>query len=386
MKTVAKRAAAAVLAALLLSGAFLGAATAVAAEKGPELSGAECALLIEASTGKVILEKDADKQTEFAGLVRLPALLAVCLAFDGGEIFENSVVTVTERAASIKGATAFIAPNERITAGLLLKAAVMLNAGDAVCALTEAVYPSPAAASEAVTELLRGMGMVKQIDDALCSGASFSANEIAAVCRRLLTSPSFLKYSSIYTDTLPHEAAGATELVNPNRLVRHYSGCFGLATGSVGSNDYCGAFAARRGSTLLLAINAGMSTSESRFTLGRDLLDYGFSAFRTVELLDAGEAVAVLPVKGGVLESVSVVTGSGASALMPVGNAKAVSRAELPEYVEAPVAEGQKLGELVISDADGAEVGRAPLTAAHAVEKAGYGDYFGMMARDWIGL
>ena len=353
--------------------------------EAPVAIGAERALLVDASTGSEIYGVKADEQTDVAGLVRLPALLRVCRAFDEGAIFDNSVVTVSRRAAGIRGATAFIAPDERISADRLLKAAVMLNAGDALCALIETLYPSPAAAAEAVSGELARLGISKDVGDALCAGVTFSPNELATVCRELAKSPSFLKYTSIYTDVLTHEAAADTELTNPNRLVRHYSGCYGLATGSVGSLNYCGAFIARRGGTALLAIVAGCSTSDARFSAGRELLDYGFSAFRTVQLRHAGEAIAVLPVTGGILESVSVIAGEDVSVLTPVSEASADVAVLLPEAVEAPVAEGQVLGELVITGSSGEELGRAPLAAAHGVDKARYGDYFGMLIEGWLG-
>lgn len=344
------------------------------------------ALLTDAATGKTVYEKNADAQTEFAGLVRLPALLVVCRAFDSEEIYENSVVTVTEEAARIRGATAFIAPNERIDAGLLLKAAVMLNAGDAVCALLRSIYPSEAAALEAVNSALAKIGLEKTLEFSLGAGAKFSAREIVRISAELLKSPSFLKYSSVYTDTLPHKNAAATELVNPNRLVRHYSGCYGLATGSVGSSQYCGAFAARRGSTSFIAVVAGAGTSDIRFTAARELLDYGFSAFRTVDIMDEGEAVTVLPVRGGILPNVSIITGARASALMPVNDAKVTSELLLPESVDAPVCEGDITGSLVVKNSAGETVYEIPLAAAHSVARARFADYFEMLSLGFLGL
>lgn len=356
------------------------------ADAALELSGVACALLMDTATGKVIYEKAADEQKEFAGLVRLPALLLICRAFDDGMIFDNTVVTVSAGASKIKGTTAFLAANERINADSLLKAAVMLNAGDAVCALLQALYPSEAAGTEAVNALLSSLGIKKELPSAMGAGAEFSANEIAAVSIELIKSPSFLKYSSLYTDVLRHEAAADTELTNPNRLVRHYSGCFGLATGSVGSSMYCGAFAARRGGTEFIAVVGGASGSDARFTAARELLDYGFSAYRTVELMGEGEAVAVLPVTGGTLREVSVVTGASASVLAPVNDAKVTSESELPEFVEAPVAEGDTLGELIVYNSGGAVISRVPLVAAHTVERAEFGDYFMLMLRRWLGV
>lgn len=365
---------------MLLGCALLSPIEPARAECAPELAGVSCALLCDAATGKTVLEKNADEPAEFAGLVRLPALILICRAFDGGAICGNTPVTVSREAAAVRGATAFLAPNERISADLLLKAAVMLNAGDAVCALMQEVCSDPA---EEVNALLAGLGIEKRAEGGMGEGLVLTAREVAALCLELVKSPSFLKYSSIYTDSLPHEKAPETELVNPNRLVRHYSGCFGVATGSVRGSDYCGAFIARRGSTALLAVVAGASGSDARFSAARGLLDHGFSAFRTVELNTDGDEVAVLPVTGGLERTVSVVTAACASALLPVNAAKVTSELELPESVAAPIEEGAVLGRLVILDPEGNELGSVPLAAANSVPEAGWWDRVMLMLSRW---
>ena len=98
------------------------------------------ALLMDAGSGKVLFEKNASQKTEVAGLKRLPALLTVCRAFDEGLIAGSTRVTVSSEAAAIRGTTAFLEPNETADAEPILKAAVMLTAGDAICALLKTVF------------------------------------------------------------------------------------------------------------------------------------------------------------------------------------------------------------------------------------------------------
>ena len=347
---------------------------------GSELDRVACALLCDPVSGRVLIDKNADAEQEFAGLVRLPALLEICAAFDEERIFGNTIVTVSKEAAAVKGATAFLAPNERMSAELLLKAAVMLNAGDAVMALMESLFPSSAAAAEALTAGLYGLGIEKQASGYLCEGLALTALELAKVCGELIKSPSFLKYSSVYTDTLPHASASDTELVNPNRLVRHYSGCMGLATGSVGGSMYCGAFAARRGGTQLLAIVAGAGSSDARFIAARELLDYGFSAYRCVQIRESGEEVAVLPAAGGLQKELSVVTEGEISALLPVSDARARTELLLPHAVSAPIEKGQRIGVMRVFDGSGVMTAEAALIAGNDVKEARFGDYFVLLA------
>ncbi|MBO4848689.1 MAG: D-alanyl-D-alanine carboxypeptidase [Clostridia bacterium] len=363
---------------------MLCAAPAVSRADAVDMTKASAALLIDADSGRILLEKDADAPTETAGLVRLPALLTVCKAFDRGDIDDGTPVTVSSAAAAEKGVTAFLAPNERISAGDLLKAAVMLNPGDAIRALLEALYGSESSALDAVNEELNKLGVGSISEGAMGRGHPFTAKELAAVCRELTGCGSFLRYSSVYLDTLYHENASPTQLTNPNRLVRFYSGCFGLATGSVGSSEYAGAFAARRGTTTFIAIVAGMPDSASRFKLASDMLDYGFASFRSVSLGEEGESLGSVPVKGGTAALVEAVTGGRMTALVPVSSAKLTTRTLLPGSLDAPVEKGAVIGTLEILDASSNVICEVPLIAASSIDRAAFADCFRMLLLSWL--
>ncbi|MCR5610246.1 MAG: hypothetical protein K6F68_00230 [Clostridiales bacterium] len=348
------------------------------------ISKAASALLMDADSGKVIMEKDSGKKTEAAGLKRLPALLTVCRAFDSGELTEETVVTVCDEAAKIKGPTAFISANERILAGQLLKAAVILTAGDAIYALLRSVYKSETASLEAVNNVLKEEGLDPLAGDSIGNGTFFSANDVARISFSLSKSGAFLKYSSVYLDTVTHENAKPTELTNPNRLVRFYTGCFGVATGSVGSSEYAGAFIARRGSTCFLAVILGMPDSGSRFSLATNMLDYGFSMFRSVNIGKNCDDLGSVPVIGGKERSVEVGADGVMNVLMPIGDTKIKTEVILPEEIEAPVEKGAVIGTFKIFNSSGELIGEVPITAKNTVEKAVFGDYFILMLLSWL--
>ncbi|MBQ2518184.1 MAG: hypothetical protein II536_05080 [Clostridia bacterium] len=344
------------------------------------LDTASAAVLINAETGAEVCGRNTQTPVEAAGLRRLPALLAVCRAFDGGEITESTPLRVSERAARERGATAFLAAGERIEAGPVLKAAVMLTAGDAIRALLEAAYPADGGKS-AVNSVLSEFGAAPA-DDPMGEGCAFTVGELAAVTLGLAKSPAWLKYSSCYTDTLTHESGQVTELVNPNRLVRFYSGCFGAATGSVGQSEYAGAFIAKRAGTTFCAVITGMPDSKSRFALASSMLDSGFAAYRAAAI-ERAKAMLV-PVTGGVKGQVEAEVEGGAYILLPAGDLKITSEAELPGFVEAPVEKGSVLGRLIIKNASGEAITELCLKAAETVEKAGFADAFTAAARSWL--
>lgn len=347
-------------------------------------SDAHAYLLMDLNSHTVIAEKNAYEALDPAGLVRLPALLTACEAFDNGSADESAVTVVSREASQIKGSTAFIAENEHIRLGELLKAAVVINAGDALLSLLMGIFGSEASILEAESACMTRLGLSSP-SNALGRGDTYSLFDLAKVCIALSESPAFLKYSSVYTDTLPHEKAPATELTNPNRLVRFYSGCFGIATGSVGQTDYCGAFAARRGSSSFLALVAGAPDSSSRFKTAQDLLDHAFSNYRHFSLFEECEIMGQVTVTGGIKTSVPAVTASRIDLLVPVNCKKLVSEAVLPELIEAPVVKGAHIGDLIIKDSEGNTAASLPLVAAESVEKALFSDWFGLIAASWLG-
>lgn len=345
------------------------------------LESASAAVMINAETGFEVVGKNTETPVEAAGLKRLPALLALCAAFDRGLIAESTRVTVTERAAREKGTTAFLSAGEHIEARALLKAAVMLTAGDAIRACLEAAYPADGGLA-AVNEALSALGIAPLEWDAMGGERLFTVGELALISLELAKSPSWLKYSSCYTDTLTHENGQVTELVNPNRLVRFYSGCFGLATGSVGASQYAGAFIAKRAGTTFCAVVTGMPDSKARFALASSMLDSGFASYRAAEA-DIGGKLFV-EVKGGAERRVEAVLEGGTYMLLPAGDTRTQTEAVLPDTVEAPVEKGMRLGRLVIKNASGETVSELPLTAAEGVEALSFSGAFRMAAEAWL--
>ncbi|MBO6062240.1 MAG: D-alanyl-D-alanine carboxypeptidase [Clostridia bacterium] len=352
------------------------------AEAQPDMGEASAALLINIETGLEVLGKNIETPVEAAGLRRLPALLTVCLAFDAEKLSEETPITVSRAAADEKGMTAFLSPNEVLPAGALLKAAVMLTAGDAIRALLEGFSGGDPLA--AVNGVLSRLGAAPLEGDALGAGRDFTVGEIAKVCTELAKSPAWLKYSSIYTDTLTHGNGSVTELTNPNKLVRVYSGCYGLATGSVGSSQYGGAFIAKRGQTTFLAVVTGLSTSEKRFELARGMLDRGFASYRAAELTGEEYEAGTVAVKSGVKRELEVEPEGGAWVLLPAGDGRISGEAELPEAVEAPIEKGDPIGLLTIKNAAGETLRELKLLAAESIEKAGFADLFRRLASLWL--
>ena len=180
------------------------------------LSRAKSAAVAEASSLSIVLAKEADTKLDVAGLARLPVLLYVCESIDAGIFAPTATVTISEAAAAVRGPTAFVEPYERISAEALLKAAVMILAGDAIQALAEACAGTSGAALAAVNARLSSLSIEAECMSLSGEGTRLSANDLLKLGGALAKSETFCAYSANYMDEIVHEKGNRTELVNPN--------------------------------------------------------------------------------------------------------------------------------------------------------------------------
>lgn len=339
-----------------------------------DIGTARAALLIDEASGKMLFEANSAEKLPAAGLTRLAALTVICDAFDSGAIAEDTAVSVDETAARIGGTTAFLRAGERMDANSLLLASVMINAGDATHALACAAFGGESSAASAINYRLAGLGVSAVYSDICGSGQSLSAMELASIARELIKSPTYSKYGTKFYERISHEGAGETELANPNKLIKQYSGCLGVGTGSSTEAGYCGVFAAKRGESRYIAVVLGAKTGAERFDIGRSLLDYGFSAFRSVRISGVGEAFGSIPVKGSLKREIGAMAGDDTVLLISTAKKEYTLETELPESLDAPVQRGDAVGVLTVRGADGEVLAETVLVSDADAEKAGFID------------
>ncbi len=329
------------------------------------------------------VDHEAERVVDVAGLARLPALLYVCEAFDRGLIAEDTAVTVSDTAAGIGGPTAFVSAGEKIGAGALVKAAVMITAGDASFALAESIAGSVTLAESAVAFLLTELN-IGSGDFSLAAGKpSMSAKEVCALMARLSCSATYLKYSALSLDEIVHENGTKTELANPNKLIKTLEGCYAGSTGSSNGGGYCGAFAVRRGETSFVVAVLGAANSNDRFAAAKEAVGIAFSKFEAVHVVTKGEIVASIAVTGGMKRAVDALSSQTLVLLIEKGDAWGATP-DLPESVNAPVKQGDIVGYAVYSSQKGGEAVRVPLCAAEDVGAAGWGELIAAVLRAWV--
>ncbi|MBQ2718603.1 MAG: D-alanyl-D-alanine carboxypeptidase [Clostridia bacterium] len=378
-KTVSLTLVAAILTALLLVFPF-----SASAEEYPFDLDAKSAILMDATTGTVLYEANADAALPPASVTKVMTLLLVMEAIDEGRISLHDSVSISEAAASMGGSQVYLEPGETMSVEELLKCVIIASANDAAYALAEHVAGSEEAFVKRMNERARELQMLNThfentngLDDTVTEHLT-SARDIAIMSRELISHEKILEYTTIWQDTIRN---GSFTLSNTNRLVRFYPGATGLKTGSTSKALFCISATAKRGELHLIAVIMGSPTRDVRNAEAKKLLDYGFSTYASYS--DEGEAQSV-PIRGGVADALTVRCRPFA-ALLGKGEEKRVEKTYvLPEYVTAPVKAGDVIGTVEYRVGDRL-VGKADILADEEVPRIAYTDILWRLVRTVLG-
>ncbi len=335
----------------------------------------EGAILMEAETGEVLFDKNADKSLPIASVTKVMTILLVMEALDGGVIKLDDPVTVSENAASMGGSQAWMEPGEVLSVHDMLKAVVVSSCNDGAVALAEHIAGSEAEFVRRMNERAAELGMTNT-SFVNCTGLddkemhTSTARDVAVMSRELISHEKIFEYTTIWMDTIRNGAFGLT---NTNKLIRFYNGANGLKTGSTSKAKFCLSATAKRGETELIAVVLGGPTSAERFSDAKALLDYGFANFAVYH--PAPLEIHEVRVKGGKKQYASVDT-SIAPILVKKGlEGKIEVQIELADKVTSPVDKGQTVGEIKYF-ANGQMLGSSKIVTTESVEKAGFFDIF----------
>lgn len=348
-----------------------------------EISSPE-AILVEASTGKVLYEKNSHERRSPASVTKIMTTLLIFEALEkGGVKLEDEVVT-SAHAKSMGGSQVYLEEGEKQTVDTLLKCILVSSGNDASVAMAEHLAGSEAEFVSRMNEKAAALGM-KDTHFEDCCGLTDSDNhytsayDIAVMSRELITRyPQVFDYTTIWMENITHVTRqGSSEfgLSNTNKLLRSYDGCNGLKTGSTSKALFCvSATAMRRDIQLISVIMAGPD-SKTRFGDAASLLNYGFGVCN-LYIDEEPLEIPMIKVKRGVEETVTCHYKEEFRYLDTDGkDLSAMERSlQIPDFVQAPVEEGAAAGK-VSYYLDGKEVGSVEVVFDKSVERAGYGFY-----------
>ena len=352
--------------------------TAPLLESAPMRLNCGSALLMEADSGQIIFEMNADSPRPVASVTKVMTILLTLEAVEAGKIALSDVVTVSETAAGMGGSQVLLDVGERQDVGTLLKTMIVGSANDAAVALAETLYGSEALCAEAMNRRAAELGLsgsrFVNCTGLPVEGQHTTARDVAVMARQLFAHEAYFDYSSVWMEDIDHGDGRVTQLVNTNKLLRLYDGCDGGKTGSTNEAGYCVAATAKRGGMRLIAVVLGAASGKERFALAREMFDYGFANYRQYPVARRGTKVrGRLPVTGGEADGVSLALDGDLTLLVNKGDEQRVDLSPaLPESVSAPVRAGDVVGQVIVN-VDGRAVAEIPVVASEDVAAKGAG-------------
>lgn len=339
-------------------------------------------ILMEASTGKTVYEKNADETLHPASITKIMTLILIFDALSENKITLDENVTVSEHAASMGGSQVFLEVGEKQTVNTMIKCISVASANDASVAMAEHIWGSEQTFVDKMNERAQGLGMSGTHFVNCCGldtdGHMMTARDVAIMSRELITRyPQIHEYSGIWMDTITHSTRrGESEfgLSNTNKLIKQYEWATGLKTGSTGLAKCCLSATAEKDGIELIAVVMAAPNSKTRFKDAISLLNYGYGVvdiYRDNAWLSQEKIV----VHGGKSDSVTCRKNNEFVYVFTEDTDTGRIRCteEYADGLEAPVYEGDVVGQMVY-ELDGNILGTVDIVAADTVEKAGLGD------------
>ncbi len=349
-----------------------------------ELS-AKSAVLIEPTTGKILFEKASHDRLPPASVTKVMTMLLVMEALDNGQCKLEDLVRTSSLAASMGGSQVFLEENEEMSVHDMLKAVAVASGNDAAVALAEFIGGSHENFVTKMNERAKQLGM-NDTTFINCNGLDdpnhlTSAHDIALMSSELIKHPKIFDYTTIWMDSL---RGGEFGLVNTNKLIRFYTGATGLKTGSTSVAGFCISASAKRDNMNLIAVIMGSPSSKERFADATKLLDYGFANYAISNSLVKTEELPDIKVQKGTENSVKIGLSDDFNILLEKSKIGSIEKnITLPEYINAPIKENEKIGEAEFF-IDGNSIGKADIIAKNSVKSLGPWGMFLKLARSLV--
>ena len=349
---------------------------------------AESAILIEQNSGQILYSHNIHEKLHPASVTKIMSLLLIMEALDSGKITLETQIPCSENAANMGGSQIWLDPRETLSVNDMLKAIAVVSANDCVTAMAEYLGGSTENFVKMMNEKAKELGM-NDTNFVNCHGLDeddhlTSAYDISLMSRELLTKhPQITNYTTIWTDSLRD---GKSALSNTNKLVRNYSGCTGLKTGSTSKALFNLSASATRNDLSLIAVVMKAPTSAIRFSNASALLDYGFNTFSYKSFAIQGEILKSINITKGTFETVNVIFETSPSFLIKKGEESNITyEITLPESISAPIIQNQQLGTISYY-LNNEKIGEINLIAEKSIPKITFINMIKSIFNNWFNL
>lgn len=379
-----KRIGAILLVGMFVSMFLLNAGAVTVRADGEALITAPHGVLMEASTGTIIYEKDMDTRVKPASITKIMTLILIFDEIEKGSLHMEDEVITSAYAKSMGGSQVFLEEGEKQSVETMIKCIVIASGNDASVAMAEHIAGSEEAFVEKMNERAKGLGMENTNFEDCCGLTESdnhytSAHDVALMSRELVTKYSkILDYSSIWMDTITHVTEKGTSefgLTNTNKLVRSYDGCVGLKTGSTSVAKYCVSTVAVRDGITLISVVMTAPDYKVRFKDAAAMLNLGFGSC-SLYVDENKKHLPEIAVEGGVKEELACDYEETFRYLDTKGAVlnQIEKKIKQKDKVKAPVKKGDLAGTAEYY-LDGEKIGSVNIRFQEGTKRAGYSDY-----------
>ena len=316
-------------------------------------SEAKSAIMMEASTGKVIFEKNSHEKLPMASMTKMMTLLIIMENIKSGNLKWDEKVVTSEHAASMGGSQIFLEVGEEMTIEDLVKGICIGSGNDAAVAMAERI----AGTEDDFVKMMNKKSQVLGLKDTHFVNSCgldddnhySSASDMAVIARELVKYDKILEFTGTYEDYLRKNTNNSFWLVNTNKLVRYYKGVDGLKTGYTKSAGYCITTTAKKNNMRLITVVMGEPSSTVRNSETTSMLDYGFNTYRIDTVLSKKKIIATKKIMGGKDKNIKVVASDDINILNTKSGTKRSVKYKLSmNGIRAPLKKGDVVGNISV--------------------------------------
>ncbi|MBP1759679.1 MAG: D-alanyl-D-alanine carboxypeptidase [Firmicutes bacterium] len=333
---------------------------------------ATSAILIDATSGRILYEKESHKELPPASVTKIMTLLVAADAVANEKVKLTDTVTASENACKLGGSQIYLEPGETFTLEQMLIAIAVGSANDGCVAVAEHINGTHEAFVEDMNRKAQELGLQNthfvNAYGLPAEGHYTSAYDLAMISKKALEYPLIRKLTSMKEYDLRE---GKFKLWNTNKLLWWYPGADGLKTGWTNEAKYCLASTVERNGLRLICVVMGVPQVRGHFAESMKIYNYGFAKYEFKQFAPAQEKQGVVKVSKGVEDEVIAITENPLGATVEKGKDKNFwVETKLNPEINAPIEKGQKLGEVLLYQNDQLQT-TVNLVADHSVAKAG---------------
>ena len=338
------------------------------------LSDGKSAILIEATTGKIIYEKNVHERYAPASMTKIMSMILIMEEIEKGNLKWNETLTTSSNASSMGGSQIFLQANEKMSVKDLFKGVVIGSANDATVVFAERIAGTEDKFVEKMNQKAKELGL-KDTNFKNATGLDeanhySSAYDMAFMARELVKHEKIFEFTTIYEDYLRQNTDNKFWLVNTNKLIKTYEGADGLKTGYTKEAGYCLTATANKNRMRLIGTIMGASDSKTRNSNMMTLLDYGYNSYEMQVEVKKGDVISNKKITKAKNQNVKIVPKKDASVLIKRGEEKEALNYEIKlDKIKLPIKKGQRVGILKLKDGNKV-VSKVELTVKNDIKKA----------------